>query len=432
MAHAAFEPDALPMPDFDIPPRDLIRLVRDALTHLYDHAHLENHPLAAVVDASSGLAQVTRAQRLRRLLIDCIDDIKPQEGAPAAEADRIHAILTYRYVDGLPMDRVAEKRGLGERQAYRGLEKGVQAIAGLLRDRLREQGRDANLLFCAPEATGDQAQSAQAEVTRLRQTAQPEPVDLGDVLHGVLGLLTPLGERTGVHMRISDPGPWPPIIAHRVMLRQALLSLLRSALDAIGQGSLVVGVSPGQGMTCISITAAGRPGATPTPPADRPEVAPAVARALIEAQRGQLEAGWRKGEWWAELCLPSADRATILVVDDNADMVALMQRYLAGHAVNVVGATGAEQALRLAEELGPRLITLDVMMPDQDGWEVLHQLKDAPHTRDIPVVICSVLNEQRLAETMGASDYLTKPISQADLMKVLARWLGPLRPTHRS
>ncbi len=71
----------------------------------------------------------------------------------------------------------------------------------------------------------------------------------------------------------------------------------------------------------------------------------------------------------------------------------------------------------------------DVMMPNLDGWEVLQQLKAGPATTNIPVIICSVLPARELAQGMGASGYVSKPIRQEDLLQALQRWLGPLPPT---
>jgi len=95
----------------------------------------------------------------------------------------------------------------------------------------------------------------------------------------------------------------------------------------------------------------------------------------------------------------------------------------------LVGATDGTKALRLAEELQPQMIVLDLMMPNQDGWEILRQINASPETRDIPVIICSVLDEREMALASGASDYLVKPVNQVDLLTVLRRWLGTLRPT---
>jgi CheY-like chemotaxis protein len=161
-----------------------------------------------------------------------------------------------------------------------------------------------------------------------------------------------------------------------------------------------------------------------------------MAQRLIETQGGRLEMGKQGGKRTARLLLPIATKkllpiATkkiVLVIDDNADVIALFRRYLAGYEISVVGTTDGDQAVSLAATLQPQAITLDVMMPHQDGWEILQRLKESPETKNIPVIVCSILNEPRLAFSMGASDYIMKPISQLTLLEVLRRWLGILRP----
>jgi len=413
------------------PSREFVRLVRSALTHLYDYAYLENHPLAGLVDASGGLDRVTRAQRLRRLLLGCIEEVQPANtGEAAAEADRIHAILTYRYVDGLPMPGVAARRGLSQRQAYRALEAGVRAVAGLMYDHLRPaQGAADSLASGGPDSSSDALQLAQAEVEHLREGAHSEPLDLREVLTVALCLIEPLCEQSNVRIDLVTPPPWPAVLAHRVMLRQALLNLLSHAVDRVAGGELAVEVGEGQRdavVTFVGRARAGVPTAVPGGAAPDP-VGLGVAEALLAAQGGRLVTGVAEGRWSAQLYLPLASSPTLLVIDDNPDLVALLQRYLAAHRVRVVGATSAEQGLRLAADLRPCVITLDVMMPEQDGWDVLQRLRQDPATRDIPVVICSILREARLALAMGASAYITKPVTQAALLEVLGRWLGPLQ-----
>ena len=73
-------------------------------------------------------------------------------------------------------------------------------------------------------------------------------------------------------------------------------------------------------------------------------------------------------------------------------------------------------------------MVLDVMMPKTDGWELLQSLRSHPQTSTIPLVMCSVLREQPLALSLGATDYLIKPVSQPQLLEVLQRWLGKLHP----
>ena len=129
---------------------------------------------------------------------------------------------------------------------------------------------------------------------------------------------------------------------------------------------------------------------------------------------------FRLDRFVATLTLPSGQAAVVLVVDDNADVIHLFRRYLEG-IYDVVEASSGEQALRLAREIRPRLITLDVMMPAQDGWEVLQTLKHDPTTADVPIIVCSVLRERELAISLGAADFLAKPITGRQLVSALHR-----------
>ncbi len=92
-----------------------------------------------------------------------------------------------------------------------------------------------------------------------------------------------------------------------------------------------------------------------------------------------------------------------------------------------MGTSGAD-ALALLRQLTPQAIVLDVMMPHQDGWEILQALRQEPACATIPVIVCSVLREHDLALSLGASDTLVKPVSQPALLDVLRRWLGTLHP----
>jgi CheY-like chemotaxis protein len=370
---------------------------------------------------------------VRRILLECIEALKPEvRDLGRVEAARTYDILTSRYVDGLSIQEIAGELALSPSQVYREHTKGVEAVAAFLWDRIRERNRDSQpVLPIVQNAAEERLKMAQAEVNRLRQEVHTQSLNLRDVLEGIFNLLAPRTQRAGIQIKLSSPGTWPSMVADRVMLRQALLNLLSYALDTIAWGGMVITVTYGKSGLLIDTgesPAIAKTRSIPPPSPKRAGVGLAVAQALIEAQGGRLEINERAGKWQAQILLPTSGRTTLLVVDDNANLVALFKRYLGGHEVSVVGATDGEQALRLAAELQPQAITLDVMMPSQDGWEILQRLKSSPDTQHIPVIVCSVLNEPQLALTMGASDYLTKPVSQVELLDVLRRWLGTLRP----
>ncbi len=113
---------------------------------------------------------------------------------------------------------------------------------------------------------------------------------------------------------------------------------------------------------------------------------------------------------------------TVLVIDDEAAVRDLMQRFLTKEGFRVVPAAGGEEGLRLARELRPDAITLDVMMPGMDGWAVLSALKADPDVADIPVVMLTIVDDKNLGYALGASDYLTKPIDRERLVTVLKKY----------
>jgi CheY-like chemotaxis protein len=118
----------------------------------------------------------------------------------------------------------------------------------------------------------------------------------------------------------------------------------------------------------------------------------------------------------------------VLVVDDNADTLQLLQRYLSNSRYRFNGTSDPQQALQLAEELAPKAILLDVMLPDVDGWELLGRLNEYPETSDVPVVVCTILPQEQLALSLGAAAFIPKPVSRSELLATLDRLLGQAPP----
>jgi GAF domain-containing protein/DNA-binding response OmpR family regulator/anti-sigma regulatory factor (Ser/Thr protein kinase) len=118
----------------------------------------------------------------------------------------------------------------------------------------------------------------------------------------------------------------------------------------------------------------------------------------------------------------AAGGATVLVIDDEAAVRDLMQRFLVREGFHVVTAAGAEEGLRLAKELRPAAITLDVMMPGMDGWAALSALKADPETADLPVIMLTIVDDKNLGYALGAADYLSKPIDRERLIAVLGKY----------
>src|SRR6185312_13145294 len=116
-----------------------------------------------------------------------------------------------------------------------------------------------------------------------------------------------------------------------------------------------------------------------------------------------------------------ATAAVVLVIDDDPTVADLLRRSLSKDGFRVEHAYTGEEGLRLARQLRPDAITLDVMMPQMDGWEVMTRLKSDQDTADIPVIMLTIVDDKKTGYALGATEYLTKPFTRERLTAILNR-----------
>ena len=114
----------------------------------------------------------------------------------------------------------------------------------------------------------------------------------------------------------------------------------------------------------------------------------------------------------------------VVLVDDDVAMHDLIKRTISKLNLTLLGATNSEKGMELIREVKPKLILLDVLMPGRDGWSLLKECKTDKDLKDIPVIMISQLNQSNLAASLGANDYLTKPIDRSHFINTLKRILG--------
>jgi CheY-like chemotaxis protein len=124
-------------------------------------------------------------------------------------------------------------------------------------------------------------------------------------------------------------------------------------------------------------------------------------------------------ESYAPLPVAADGRATVLVVDDDSAVRSLLAKTLEKEGYRAILARNGVEALALAREHRPQAITLDVLMPQMDGWGALKELKSDPELSDIPVIMVTVLNERGMAIPLGAADFVTKPVDRQRLAAIL-------------
>ncbi|MDB3867440.1 response regulator [Gammaproteobacteria bacterium] len=114
----------------------------------------------------------------------------------------------------------------------------------------------------------------------------------------------------------------------------------------------------------------------------------------------------------------------VVLVDDDVAMHDLIKRTISKLNLTLLGATNSEKGMELIREVKPKLILLDVLMPGRDGWSLLKECKTDQELKDIPVIMISQLNQSNLASSLGANDYLTKPIDRSQFINTLKRIMG--------
>jgi CheY-like chemotaxis protein len=396
-------------------PDEFELLVRDGLQHLFDPAYLQTHTLAAYTGAASS-DRIARGRLVRQALLDAIQALHPGSSVTATSHGwRAYRLLELRYVEAREVADVAAELALSKRQYHREHGRALKAVASLLAERWRRPAPpEGPSLDTRPGGTAD---LARMEARRLVDGDHASAVDVGEVLRGVRELVGPLCTASNAALRLELPVQPVAALGGRVALRQALLSLVAPPIKASPGGEIVTTVRRRGSEVEVEIA---------MPRLDDPDVLRQALREcepFVEALDARLSSDptvQRSGPT-VTLHLRAADRPLLLVVDNSPDFVRLVERYLAGYDWGVLGASDVDEAYALARQRRPWAILLDAVMPGRDGWDLLLDLKRDRTTREIPVVLCSVLDEPGLALSLGAADYLHKPVDQSQLVATLAR-----------
>ena len=294
----------------------------------------------------------------------------------------------------------------------------------------------------------------------------PESVNLTPLIDEVIGTARQLAEQNKNHLVAESQENLGPLIVDPMRLRQILLNLLSNACKFTKQGEVTLHVKKvvnGRNWIEFAVADTGI-GMTPVQQAKLFEeftqadsstarqyggtgLGLAITRKLARMMGGDVtvtsEPG--KGSVFTVRLPGSADSKTrsspgsggrhspnadcVLVIDDDATARELIADHLKAEGFSVVIAAGGVEGLKLAKELRPTAITLDVMMPDLDGWSVLAALRQDPELAEIPVIMITIVDEHRRGIALGAAGYLTKPIDRERLHRLVTRFRASTPPT---
>ncbi len=385
------------------PTETFIKQVKEALENLYDFPYLQRHPLATAGEAKIGHSVDKAARSLRRDLIAAIEALSPgAEVSAHTPQARIYNLLVLHYVEGRTVQEAALEIGLSQRQAHRNLRQGEEKVAAVLWSRRGSANQ-------APRAV--QLSSVEEEMARL--VPELRSVEVASLIKRAEAAVKQQAAQRGVSLDIIAPNRSLVISTDSAVAQQVLINALSHTIRQALPGRLRLTVESDREQLSIKISCIPEPHYSNQPAIG--EVITQLADRL----------GWQVNEEdWPDstrtvILVMVAYQPTVLVIDDNEGLVKLLDNYLSGHACQVRAATNGPDGLRLAQELAPDAIVLDVMIPEMDGWEVLQRLKNHPQTTEIPVIMCSVLDSPELAYSLGASLFLSKPVSRDDVLSAL-------------
>lgn len=397
------------------------KLVKDVLEHLYDTAYLEVHPLLTQVSGVTTANRSTRAQALRSILKDAVEELRPPEGLPSGSPEwRSYLVLRCRYIQGMTMGQVENELGLSKRQLQREIRKGLEALASMLWANHRVNAdalpTDESALIIPPPEPGKELDPLEMELDQWQLTLQN--CDVRPLVNDTLWLLRSTVEQNQTEIQVDLATVLPPVFVDATLTRQALFKIMRLIIQN-SRDNILLTATPDGNFIVIQMR---KPGSVHS--MDESEWQ--AAQRIFSEQGGSLDLENNPSfGFQVTINLPLAGQTQVLIVDDNQGTLQLFERYLTPHHYEVKKAQSGPEALSMAAEDRPDLIILDVMMPTMDGWQVLRSLKQNPGTENIPVIVCSVLKEPELAISLGARTYLKKPVDRLELLATLERILHP-------
>jgi CheY-like chemotaxis protein len=278
----------------------------------------------------------------------------------------------------------------------------------------------------------------------------PREINVEHLLNQVVEIATPLAEKKGLLLNIDLVEGVETLETDEAKLQQVLINVMGNAIKFTEKGEVALKTRTGNNELFIDISDTGIGISENDLPSIFDEfrqvdgssarqfegtgLGLAIVKKLTSLLGGSIGVKSKLGEGsvftiriplkWENLdglknTIPLSEttpadshQKTILVVDDDPKMVAILSKYLNEEGYATIGATSGSEALKLAAKYKPFAITLDIIMPDIDGFEVMQQLKANVVTRDIPVIIVSVSDDKETGLALGALGYISKPVNR--------------------
>jgi CheY-like chemotaxis protein len=384
------------MSQIDDLPDSFVEQVKAALEKLYDFQALQENELAQIFAAQQTDSHLSGAHKLRSQLIEAIESLNHSENvASHSGTARIYNLIYMHYIGKMTVQQIAWEVGVSLRQAYRDLRRGQELVSSVLWHKLN-----------AKTVYPQQVSSFKEELVRLGDNTTVTV--LQEMLDSAIRAIQILAEKYEIQIVVQSSKPPIKLTTNPIIAQQILIHVLSQIIQQLKPTNLSIQLFDDDNfirMHCASVTCA------------EFLIKPVIEEMMVKIN---WELEYRLVENAAEVLLQSPQqRFLVVLIDDNEGLIDLVQRYLSDNLYTVLSIPNTDEGLQLIQQLEPDVIILDLMMPGMDGWEVLQRLRTQTATKNIPVVICSVINDPELAFSLGASQYIAKPITREALFRAL-------------
>ena len=399
-----------------ISPDDFRRQIAQCLGHFYDTAYLETCPLSKLL-LQAGAGVGAPGEFLRKTLWGGVQALRPPDGTTSDDvAWRAYRILDGRYLAGLSNAELQDQLGLSRTQYYREHARAIDALASLLWRELESQVADDSAQDPLPQTP---TTPAVAELAILASQEGAETLDVGNSLREISALLKAELGRQPIETSFCTPSGPMWTVCSPTILRQSLLGAISWAMSSLESGRISVTGRLAESQVRIEIVGQG------VLACDYASKDLSTVQDFVKMAGGTFGFGSTSDSLSIEISLPgSLEKRVVLLVDNSQELASLFAKYLVGQPWSLLHSSSVTEALEICRHQKVSVILLDLLMPHQDGWQFLPMIKAATSTRSIPVVVCSILSQPKLALALGASGYLQKPVTREALLRVLRPW-GP-------
>ena len=280
---------------------------------------------------------------------------------------------------------------------------------------------DLYTLFCDddPEEDEEVTYNPLKEFEWLERATTEESINLYAQISNTLEMARSLADTYQVTIENHLQPDLPNLILHPVAFDQIMLSLFSIAIITSPGGSVRLQIEMKE--TEFTIKIEGKRPKNYVPSIRNKDIQNKyeIAKRLTHISKGTIRFVEKPNLFFALLSLPYVNQIPIMAIDDNPDVLQIMQRYTHDSRYELITTSNPGQVFVLAKQYRPKVIILDVMIPEIDGWKMLGRIIENPATQDIPVVICTVLPQEELAHSLGAVAFLKKPFNRYEFRSLL-------------